>query len=71
MKSFNLPTEPIKILITGKTFYKNTEIYLIQSNENGFDKIDEDSTLEVNYEGKNSCADIHLSKDENYLYLYS
>jgi len=39
-----------------------------KKNKNGFDKIDEDSTLEVNYEGKNSCADIHLSKDEHFLY---
>mgnify|MGYP001817510326 CR=1 FL=1 len=39
-----------------------------KKNENGFDKIDEDSTLEVNYKGKNSCADIHLSKDERFLY---
>ena len=28
LKSFNLPIEPIKILITGKTFYKNTETSL-------------------------------------------
>ena len=39
-----------------------------KKNENGFDKIDEDSTLEVDYKGKNSCADIHLSKDERFLY---
>ena len=39
-----------------------------KKNKNGFDKIDEDSTLEVNYKGKNSCADIHLSKDERFLY---
>lgn len=39
-----------------------------KKNKKGFDKIDEDSTLEVNYKGKNSCADIHLSKDERFLY---
>ena len=39
-----------------------------KKNENGFDKIDEDSTLDINYKGGNSCADIHLSKDERFLY---
>jgi len=39
-----------------------------KKNENGFDKIDEDSTLDADYEGGNSCADIHLSKDERFLY---
>ncbi|WP_299553767.1 lactonase family protein [Seonamhaeicola sp.] len=35
---------------------------------NGFQTIDEDSTLDENYTGNNSCADIHLSKDEHFLY---
>mgnify|MGYP001828125109 CR=1 FL=1 len=33
-----------------------------------FKKIDEDSTLDSSYTGNNSCADIHLSKDERFLY---
>ncbi|MCF7559913.1 lactonase family protein [Sabulilitoribacter multivorans] len=33
-----------------------------------FDLIDHYSTLESSYSGDNSCADIHLSKDEKFLY---
>ena len=36
--------------------------------DNGFKQIDSDSTIDENYAGKNSCADIHLSKDEQFLY---
>ncbi len=45
-----------------------SSITTAKKNKNGFDKIDEDSTLDVNYKEKNSCADIHLSKDEHFLY---
>ena len=40
----------------------------VKKTTDGFEQIDYDSTLDENYKGKNSCADIHLSKDENYLY---
>lgn len=43
-------------------------IVSIQKTKQGFKQIDFDSTLSENYEGKNSCADIHLSKDERFLY---
>ncbi len=40
----------------------------IKRTSNGFEQIDFDNTLDENYRGKNSCADIHLSKNEDYLY---
>ena len=40
----------------------------IKRTDSGFEQIDYDSTLNEGYEGKNSCADIHLSKNEVYLY---
>ncbi|GAA3596212.1 lactonase family protein [Flavivirga amylovorans] len=40
----------------------------IKKTKKGFKQIDFDSTLDENYKGKNSCADIHLSKDERFLY---
>jgi 6-phosphogluconolactonase len=40
----------------------------VQRKINGFEQIDFDSTLDENFRGRNSCADIHLSKDERFLY---
>ncbi|TGV02823.1 lactonase family protein [Flavivirga rizhaonensis] len=40
----------------------------IKKTKKGFKQIDFDSTLDENYEGKNKCADIHLSKDGRFLY---
>ena len=40
----------------------------IKKTDSGFEQIDYDSTLEASFEGKNLCADIHLSKNELYLY---
>jgi len=40
----------------------------VKRTESGFEQIDYDSTLDENSKGKNSCADIHLSKNELYLY---
>ena len=40
----------------------------VKRTNEGFEKIDEDSTLDENYNGTNKCADIHLSKDERFLY---
>ncbi|GAL67775.1 lactonase family protein [Jejuia pallidilutea] len=40
----------------------------IKRTENGFELIDEDNTLEPTFKGFNKCADIHLSKDERFLY---
>ena len=40
----------------------------IEKTRRGFKQIDYDSTLNDGYNEKNSCADIHLSKDEKFLY---
>jgi 6-phosphogluconolactonase len=40
----------------------------VKKTTTGFEQIDYDSTLDETYDGKNSCADIHLSKNELYLY---
>lgn len=40
----------------------------VKKTDSGFKQIDYDTTLDENYEGKNACADIHLSKNELYLY---
>ena len=40
----------------------------IKRTKTSFEQIDFDSTLRDNYEGKSLCADIHLSKDERFLY---
>ncbi|AUP79951.1 lactonase family protein [Flavivirga eckloniae] len=40
----------------------------IKKTKKGFEQIDFDATLEETYKGKNKCADIHLSKDERFLY---
>ncbi|WOD44665.1 lactonase family protein [Hwangdonia lutea] len=36
--------------------------------ENGFELIETLSTLDANFKGESYCADIHLSKDEQFLY---
>lgn len=57
---------------TGQFIYVINEygssITSVKKTDTGFEQIDHDSTLDENYEGKNSCADIHLSKNELYLY---
>jgi len=45
-----------------------SSITSVKKTENGFEQVDYDSTLNDNYEGNNSCADIHLSKNQLYLY---
>lgn len=40
----------------------------VKRTDSGFKQIDFDSTLDKNYKGENKCADIHLSKDERFLY---
>lgn len=40
----------------------------IKRTENGFEHIDEDDTLEPTFKDANKCADIHLSKNERFLY---
>lgn len=56
----------------GKFIYVINEyvgsITSVKKTENGFEQIDYDTTLDENYKGNNSCADIHLSKNELYLY---
>lgn len=45
-----------------------SSITAIKRTKKGFKQIDFDSTLDENYKGDNACADIHLSKDERFLY---
>jgi len=45
-----------------------SSITSVKRTKNGFKQIDYDSTLSNNYSDKNSSADIHLSKDERFLY---
>lgn len=57
---------------SGKFIYIINEygnsITSVKRTENGFEQIDEDSTLRSDYKEHNTCADIHLSKDERFLY---
>jgi len=43
-------------------------IVSVKNTKKGFKQIDFDSTLDENYTGKSFCADIHLSKDERFIY---
>ncbi|MEW4925702.1 lactonase family protein [Algibacter sp. 2305UL17-15] len=43
-------------------------IVSIKKTKEGFEQIDFDLTLDENYNGQISCADIHLSEDERFLY---
>ncbi|WP_158845535.1 lactonase family protein [Algibacter sp. L1A34] len=45
-----------------------SSITSVKKTKKGFKQIDYDSTLDENYDGENSCADIHLSQDERFLY---
>tara|TARA_R110002049_G_scaffold37208_1_gene117440 strand:+ start:7020 stop:8084 length:1065 start_codon:yes stop_codon:yes gene_type:complete len=47
--------------------YGNSIVSVKRTNE-GFQKIDEDTTLDDNFNDKSFCADIHLSKDERFVY---
>ena len=40
----------------------------VQKTKNGYQRIDQKTTLSSDYKGDNSCADIHLSKDERFVY---
>jgi len=40
----------------------------VKKTKQSFKQIDYDSTLDKNYKGKSFCADIHLSKDERFVY---
>lgn len=46
----------------------NSTISVLKNNDNNYANIQNISTLDANYSGKNSCADIHLSKNEQFLY---
>ncbi|WP_157207101.1 lactonase family protein [Mariniflexile maritimum] len=56
----------------GQFFYVINEygnsVVSVKRTDAGFEQIDDDSTLDENYKGENACADIHLSKNELYLY---
>lgn len=45
-----------------------SSITSVKRTKDGFKQIDQDATLEDHYTGKNASADIHLSKDERFLY---
>ena len=46
----------------------NSTISVLKKNKNSFTNIQNISTLSDDYTGENACADIHLSKDEQFLY---
>lgn len=46
----------------------NSTISVLKNDVNNYSNIQNISTLDSNYKGKNSCADIHLSKNEKFLY---
>lgn len=46
----------------------DSSITSVKKTDSSFKQIDYDSTLNEDYKGNNSCADIHLSKDERFLY---
>lgn len=46
----------------------NSTISVLKNINNNYSNIQNISTLETDYKGKNSCADIHLSKNEQFLY---
>lgn len=48
--------------------YANSITSIEKNRKGDFEEIDYDSTLNEGYNGKNTCADIHLSKDEKFLY---
>ena len=43
-------------------------ISMLKKDGNSYVKVKDTSTLSTDYNGKNSCADIHLSPNENFLY---
>lgn len=45
-----------------------SSVTAVKKTGNGFEQIDYDATLDEAYKGENSCADIHLSKNEHFLY---
>jgi len=46
----------------------NSTITVLKKKNEAFNKVQNISTLDTKFKGENFCADIHLSKDENYLY---
>ncbi len=61
-----------KLTKNGKYVYVINEyagsITSIKKTKNGFTQIDYDTTLRKDFKGKNTCADIHISKDERFIY---
>jgi len=47
--------------------YANS-IISVKRTATGFEQIDYDSTLDENFKGESFCADIHISRDEKFLY---
>ncbi|MDV7186587.1 lactonase family protein [Lutibacter sp. TH_r2] len=46
----------------------NSTISVLKNNNNNYTNIQNINTLNTTYTGKNSCADIHLSKNQQFLY---
>ncbi|MFL1012528.1 lactonase family protein [Flavisericum labens] len=75
-KIVDMPDNPgprhFSISENGKFIYIINEygssINSVKKTKKGFKKIDFDTTLSDDYQGKNSCADIHLSNNERFLY---
>ncbi|MFI1745104.1 lactonase family protein [Thalassobellus sediminis] len=47
---------------------QSSSITSVKRTDTGFEQIDYDTTLDEKFKGKSYCADIHLSKDERFLY---
>lgn len=45
-----------------------SSITSVKKTDTDFEQIDYDATLEASFKGKNSCADIHMSKNELFVY---
>tara|TARA_B100000809_G_scaffold77865_2_gene75743 strand:+ start:47103 stop:48173 length:1071 start_codon:yes stop_codon:yes gene_type:complete len=43
-------------------------ISTLKKEDNSYIKAEDNSTLRADYKGRNSCADIHISKDEKFVY---
>lgn len=61
-----------KLTKNGKYIYVINEysgsITSIKKTKNSFTQIDYDTTLRKDFKGKNTCADIHISKNERFIY---
>ena len=68
----NLGPRHFAITNDGNHIYSINEygnsIVSIEKTSNGYHRLSEDSTLDIDFQGDSYCADIHLSQDEKFLY---